>query len=345
MFHKIREDNSMNFKKYFIYFVMVVIAIIVTACGTAEEPETGTEEGTGTEETTETETDGETAEELEGSVVIDGSGTVYPLMAVLAEEYMFTEQEAVSVEVSRSGTSAGFKKFLVENGTDFNDASRQIKEEEKATAEELGMEVKEFKVALDGLTFVVNPDNDWAAELTEEDVINIFRADSGITKWSDINPDFPDEEIKTYGPNENHGTYEFFYENILEEQDLVEGVNLQQEYSTLVNLISEDKNGIAFFGFGYYVNNQDKIKAVNIDFGDGPVEPSLDTIAEDGDYAPFTRPVFTYLNVDMAKEKPQVLDFALFVMNNVNEFAGETGFAPLPEAEVQEYVEFLEGLK
>jgi phosphate transport system substrate-binding protein len=100
---------------------MVVLAIIVTACGTAEEPEAGKEEGTGTEETTDT--GEETAEELDGSVVIDGSGTVYPLMAVLAEEYMFTEQETVSVEVSRSGTSAGFKKFLIESGTDFNNAS------------------------------------------------------------------------------------------------------------------------------------------------------------------------------------------------------------------------------
>src|SRR5699024_11991335 len=88
-----------------------------------------------------------------------------------------------------------------------------------------------------------------------------------------------DEKINTYGPNENHGTYEFFFENILEEQDLVEDVNLQQEYSTLVNLIADDKNGIAFFGFGYYVNNQDKLQAVNVDFGDGTVEPSLETIA------------------------------------------------------------------
>ncbi len=326
--------------------------VVAVACGGGGTDDASTDENGGTEETpvenVDTEETEDAAEEeaaLEGSVVVDGSGTVYPLMAVLAEEYMINEQENVSVEVSRSGTSAGFKKFLVENGTDFNDASRQIKDEEKATADELGMEVKELKVALDGLTFVINKENDWATELTEEEVVKIFRADSGITKWSDINPEFPDTEINTYGPNENHGTYEFFYESILDEADLVEGVNLQQEYSTLVNLVSEDENGIAFFGFGYYVNNQDKLQAVKVDFGNGPVEPSLDTIAEDGEYAPFTRPVFTYLNVDLAKEKPQVLDFALFAMNNVNTFAGETGFAPIPEAEVEEAVAFLEGLK
>jgi len=322
----------MTFKRYFMFLIIVALAVVMTACGTnAEESKT--------------ETEGNESAELEGSVVIDGSGTVYPLMAKLAEEYMINEQENVSVEVSRAGTSAGFKKFLAEDGTDFNNASRQIKREETATAEELGTEVKELKVALDGLTFVIHPENDWATELTEEDLKRIFLADSGVTKWSDINPDFPDEKIKTYGPNENHGTYEFFYENILEEQDLVSDINLQQDYSTLVKLISEDKNAIGFFGFGYYVNNKDKLQAVQVDFGDGAVDPSLDTIAEDGDYAPFTRPVFTYLNVDHAKKKPQVLDYAIYMMNHVNEFAGETGFAPIPHTEIEEYLEFLEGLK
>ena len=345
----------MKFKNYLLFLVIAALAVIVVACGgtSAENNNTETNQvgDANTNETNNNEQEennngsNNDSADLEGSVVIDGSGTVFPLMSRLAEEYMLTEQENVSVEVSRAGTSAGFEKFLVENGTDFNDASREIKDEEAATADELGIEVKELKVALDGLTFVVHPDNDWATELTEEELISIFHADGGVTKWSDINPDFPDEEIQPYGPNENHGTYEFFWENILEKADLVGTTNLQQEYSTLVNLISEDINGIAFFGFGYYVNNQDKLQAVNVDFGDGPVEPSLDTIAEDGDYAPFTRPVFTYLNVNHAKEKPQVLDYAIYAMNHINQFAGETGFAPIPDVEVQEYVEFLEGLQ
>src|SRR5699024_207875 len=216
----------------------------------------------------------ETAE-LDGSVVVDGSGTVYPLMAILAEEYMTHEETNVSVEVSRAGTSAGFEKFLVENGTDFNNASREIKDEELEKATELGIDVKELKVALDGLTFVINKENDWATEMTEEQLTKIFLASGGVTKWSDINPDWPDEEINTYGPNENHGTYEFFFESILEKEDLTERVNLQQEYSTLVNQIADDKNGIAFFGFGYYVNNDEKLQAVSVDFGDGAVAPSL----------------------------------------------------------------------
>src|SRR5699024_6717851 len=333
-----RRNKTMKWKRMTSVFLLSMLTIILVACGNSEAK---TEEDSQDDSSA-----GGNEEELEGSVVIDGSGTVYPLMSSIAEEYMLTEQENVSVEVSRAGTSAGFEKFLVEeNGTDFNDASRQMKDEEEEKAEDIGIDVKELKVALDGLTFVVHPDNDWANELTEEQIIDIFKADGQAEKWSDIDSEFPDEPIQTYGPNENHGTYELFWENILEEEDLVSSVNLQQDYSTLVNLIAEDVNGIALFGYGYYVNNHDKLQAVHVDFGDGGVEPTLDTIAEDGDYAAFTRPVFTYLNVDQAKAKPEVLDFSIYALNNINTFAGETGFAPIPEEEVEENLDFLNGLK
>lgn len=323
----------MKFSKHWKSLIVGCLAIVLVACQGSAEEDNSASEGSNDAET-----------ELSGNVVIDGSGTVYPLMAKLAEEYMTNEQEGVSVEVSRGGTSAGFEKFLIEDGTDFNNASREIKEEESTKAEELGLDVKEVKVALDGLTFVINKENEWAQEMTEDEVKQIFLAESGKTKWSDINAEWPEEAIQTYGPNENHGTYEFFFESILEEKDLQDDINLQQEYSTLVNLIADDKNGIAFFGFGYYVNNQDKLTAVHVDFGEGAIEPSLSTIAEDGDYAPFTRPVFTYVNENMVKEKPEVADFVAYVLDNMNEFAGETGFAPIPEDEIMENVEHFEGL-
>lgn len=322
----------MGKKHSLLFFIIIAISSILVACGSEEKTSVGSESD-------------EQSASLEGHVSIDGSGTVYPLMAKLAEEYMTTKEENVSVEVSRAGTSAGFKKFLTEDGTDFNNASRTIKDEELAVADDLNIEIEAFKVALDGLTFVIHPKNDWAKELTDEQLIKIFSADGNIEKWSDLDPSFPDEPIQTYGPNENHGTYEFFWENILEEKDLVSTINLQQEYSTLVNLISEDVNGIAFFGFGYYVNNKDKLQAVNVDFGYGPIEPSLDTIAEDGDYAPFTRPVFTYLNVENARNKEEVLDFAQFVVEHMKDYAGETGFAPLPDEEIDSYKDFLKNLQ
>ncbi|MGD6803978.1 PstS family phosphate ABC transporter substrate-binding protein [Rossellomorea vietnamensis] len=336
-----------NFKGLLLLVVMAALVMFTAACGSNNGNNAANNGGNTDTGNNGGSADSEETASLEGSVVIDGSGTVYPFMAQMAENYM-GENGDVSVEVSRAGTSAGFKKFLVEEGgTDFNDASREIKDEEKATAEDLGIDVMEFQVALDGLTFVINPENDWATEMTQEDVVNIFLAEGGVTKWSDINPEWPDEEIKPMGPNENHGTNEFMFETIMEEKDFVDSVNLQQEYSTLVDLVSKDKNAIAFFGYGYYDNNKDKISAVNVDFGNGPVEPSLDTIglSEDAAYNPFTRPVFTYLNANMAKEKPQVLDYAKFTMNNAQDVAAATGFAPLSDETIEENLAKLEEIQ
>lgn len=328
-----------SLKKLGLFFILAAVMVVVAACGSGNDAG----EASGNADSNE----GESAE-LEGSVVVDGSGTVFPFMAKMAENYMTNEQDGVSVEVGRAGTSAGFKKFLVEeDGTDFNDASRQMKDEEASTAKDLGIEVQELKVALDGLTFVIHPDNDWAKELSKDEVIKIFLDSEGIKNWSDVRSEFPNEPISKMGPNENHGTYEFFWEKILDEQDLDADTNLQQEYSILVDLVSKDKNAIAFFGYGYYESNKEKLQAVHVDFGSGPVEPSLDTIGESEDfgYSAFTRPVFTYLNVNMAKEKPQVLDYAIYTMENAQAVASETGFAPLTDEEVQASLEILNGLK
>ncbi|MEL1134556.1 PstS family phosphate ABC transporter substrate-binding protein [Desulfitobacterium sp. THU1] len=294
------------------------------------------------------------AEKLSGSVIVDGSGTVYPLMAHIAENYMTEKQPDVSVQVGRAGSSAGFKKFIP-GETDLSDASRKIKgsevEELKAKGLEMGANVMEVKLAYDGLTVVINKDNTWAKEMTKDEVIKMFtskavKADDKVL-WSDIRTDWPKEEVKFYGPNENHGTYEFFYENILEKKDLVGSVNLQQEYSTLVDLVSQDKNAIAFFGYGYYASNTDKLQAVAIDFGKGAVVPGLETIGEDLGYAGFTRIVYTYLNLNFAKEKPQVLDFAKFVVSpeGAAKLAADNGFAPLPESVYAEYTAALEAVK
>jgi len=291
---------------------------------------------------------------LKGKIIIDGSGTVYPLMAHIAEEYMVNEEPGVSVQVGRAGSSAGFKKFVV-GETNFSDASRKIKDTEIASLKENGFnydeDVLEIKIALDGLTMVINKDNTWAREMTKEEIINMYlsghyAADDKV-KWSDIRPEWPADEIKFYGPNENHGTFEFFYEKILDEQDMVKTANLQQEYSTLVDLVSRDKNAIAFFGYGYYASNKDKITAVKVDFGKGPVEPTLDTIGEDLAYAGFTRPVFTYVNLLHAKEKPEILDYAKYVVSEegATRLAGQNGFAPLPRSVYDGYMKVLNDLK
>ncbi|MCE7793520.1 PstS family phosphate ABC transporter substrate-binding protein [Salipaludibacillus sp. CUR1] len=335
-------------RKFRLSIMLTGLLAVASACGGNESSEAGSSNNNGGSNGGNNNAGNSETEELSGSVQIDGSGTVYPLVSRIAEEYMVNEQQGVSVEVSRAGTSAGMQRFV--NGeTDLANASREIRDEELDDLEENGIETREYKVALDGMTIVIHPDNDWATEMTEEEVTDLFisgkYADDDNVLWSDVRDDWPDEEINFYGPNENHGTYEFFVEVLLDEQDLVDGINLQQDYSTLVELVSDDENSIGFFGFGYYINNDDKLGAISVDFGDGPVAPSLDTIAEDGDYAPFTRPVFTNLSINAAKEKPEVKDFAKYIFEVADDLAGETGFAPLPEDELNSYIEDIDEIE
>lgn len=342
-----------NFKTIGLLMLVAVMMFTMTACGASNDT-SATEATTAAGQTTQAAETTEAKEALKGAVIIDGSGTVYPLMAHIAEMYMTEVQPTVSVQVGRAGSSAGFKKFIP-GETDFSDSSRIIKAEEIAQLEEVGMKmgenVIELKLAYDGLTMVINKNNTWATEMTKDEVVNMYLSgkfkENDVVLWSDIRPEWPAEEIKFYGPNENHGTYEFFHEVILKKADMVKTANLQQEYSTLVDLVSKDKNAISFFGFGYYVSNQDKLTAVKVDFGNGPVAPELATIGEDLAYAGFTRLVYTYLNADHAKEKPQVLDFAKFVVSpeGAAKYAGDNGFAPLPASQYAEYATLLENLK
>ena len=343
------------YKNKFIITALILVLVLVSfvGCSTDTNADNSNVSSAKVEETSknnEEEASKKEVEELTGTVIVDGSGTVYPLMAHIAEEYMINVQEDVSVQVGRAGSSAGFKKFIP-GETDFSDASRKIKDKEVAQLEEkgikLGEDVYEFVLAYDGLTMVINKDNTWASEMTREEIVNMFLASVNVSKWSDIRADWPAEEIKFYGPNENHGTYEFFYEKILDEQDMVGSANLQQEYSTLVDLVSSDVNAIAFFGYGYYASNTDKLQAVKVDFGNGPVQPSLDTIGMELNYAGFTREVYTYLNVNYAMDKPQVLDFAKYVVSfeGASRLAGENGFAPLPNEMYEAYQKQLDELK
>lgn len=315
----------MKMKKSVLTIVSILMVMLLAACGGNNSNNNG-----------------------DNTVAVNGSGTVFPLMSRIAEEFMLTVGDGISVEVGRAGTSAGMQMFVA-GETDLANASRPIKDEEVEQLDAAGIESKEFKVALDGLTIVIHPENDWATEMTEEEIKTMFVTgginDDDVVLWSDIRPEWPNEEISFYGPNENHGTYEFFVDEIVDGQDLVGSIQLEQEYSKLVHLISEDVNGIAFFGYGYYASNDDKLQAIAVDFGNGPVAPSLETIAEDGPYANFTRPVFTNISIDALKTKPQVKAFAEYIFETgAEKFAGEAGFAPLPGNELADALQFIQSI-
>ncbi|WP_277587215.1 PstS family phosphate ABC transporter substrate-binding protein [Psychrobacillus antarcticus] len=320
--------------KYFMLTTMVGSALALGACGddsTTEEVKEADSEEAAT---------GDTQEEavLEGQVSGDGSSTVAPIMEALVEEYAAV-QEKVKVTVGVSGTGGGFEKFIA-GTTDFSNASRPIKDEEKAELEAAGIDYTEFKLANDGLTVVVSKDNDWVEDVTVEDLKKMWIEDGTTKKWSDINAEWPDEEIIFYSPGTDSGTYDYFDEVILDEADLVKAATLSEDDNVLVQGVQADKNAIGFFGYAYYLANQDTLKAVKI----GGVEPNNGTI-ESGEYSPLSRPLFTYVSNAALKENPALYNFMQYSLENAGDMAEAVGYVRLEDADYVSGLSTLEGLK
>src|SRR5690606_12456529 len=179
--------------------------------------------------------------------------------------------------------------------TDMNNASRAIEESEILSLEEAGIDYTELEIAYDGLSIAVNPDNDWVDYLTIDELKNMWVEDGTVKKWSDIRPEWPDEEIKFYSPGADSGTFDYFDEVILEGEQIVKKATLSEDDNVLVTGVNGDKNAIGYFGFAYYMENRDKLKIVPIDGGNGPVEPTKETIIN-GTYTPLSRSLYVYIN-------------------------------------------------
>lgn len=331
-------------KKLMVLIILSVMAIFAAACSSSNETSQSTETngGTGSEPKTEAPAKAPEAEKLEGSVLIDGSSTVFPIMEAVTEEYRSVQPE-VEVTVGVSGSGGGFEKF-VRGETDLSNASRPIKDEEATKAKEAGIEFKELELAYDGLSVVVSKENEFLEELTIEQLRKIFLAESGATKWSDVDPTWPNETIKIFSPGHDSGTFDYFNEVILEEKPMREdeNVSLSENDDILVTGISSDKNAIGFFGYAYYIENQDKLKVLAIENKDGEmVKPTQETI-QSKKYNPLSRPLFTYVKVSSLKEKPHVLDFTRFTLNNAGAMAEAVGYVGLP---AEKYDEQLKGIE
>ncbi len=319
---------------------MIGSALALAACG--DDSDTETTEETPTEETasetTETETPAAEEAAIEGSVSGDGSSTVAPITEALVEEYAAV-QGKVQVTVGVSGTGGGFEKFSA-GETDFANASRPIKDEEAQALADAGIDYTEFLIANDGLTVVVSKDNDWVEDMTVEDLKKLWIEDGTTRKWSDINPEWPAEEVVFYSPGTDSGTYDYFDEVILDGEDLVKSATLSEDDNVLVQGVQADKNAIAFFGYAYYLANQDTLKAVKI----GGVEPNNETI-ESGEYSPLSRPLFVYAKNSALSENPAFYDFMKYTLENAGDMADAVGYVRLPAEKYEEGLSTLEGLK
>jgi phosphate transport system substrate-binding protein len=299
---------------------------VAAACssGATPEPSTGASAAPSAEPT---------GEPLSGTVTIDGSSTVFPITEAVAEEFQNANQ-GVQVPVAFSGTGGGFKKFCV-GETDINDASRPIKAEDEAeglACEANGIEWVELQVAIDGLTVVVNPANDWAKCLTVAELSTIYGPDSPENLlWSEVRAGFPAEKVVRYMPGADSGTFDYFTEEINGEVDAATQFATQSEDdNVLVTGVSGDVNAIAFFGYAYYVENTDKVSAVEVDGGEGCVAPTDETI-NSNEYQPLSRPLFIYPDVGKAKERPELKAFVDFYLDNTSALSAEVGYIALPD--------------
>ncbi|WP_214761024.1 MULTISPECIES: PstS family phosphate ABC transporter substrate-binding protein [Exiguobacterium] len=302
-------------KKSALVASITSVAIIGAACGNNEEG--GAADGEG----------------LSGKVVMDGSSTVFPIMEAVAEEYS-AEQPDVEVTVGVSGTGGGFKRFVT-GETDFSNASREIKEEEAAEAEKNGVEYTQLAVALDGLSLVVNPENDWAQDITIDE-LNKMWTDPNVKTWKDVRSDWPDEEISFFSPGKDSGTFDFFNEAVLEDTDIREDAQLSEDDNVLVTGVAGTKGAIGFFGYAYYIENKDTLRALNVE----GIEPTTDTI-NDLSY-PLSREIYTYVNNASLKDKPQVADYTRFLNENAAVLAEEVGYVGMEQARYDENAEVID---
>jgi phosphate transport system substrate-binding protein len=288
---------------------------------------------------------GDGGEEVSGEVVADGSSTVEPLTAA-AGELFAQENSGVNVSVGTSGTGGGFEKFCA-GDTDISNASRPIKDDEEVpVCEENGVDYTELQVANDALTVVVSADNDFITCLTTEELKTLWEpgAEGKVTTWDQVNPEFPAETIELYGPGTDSGTFDYFTDEINGEEGASRSdYNASEDDNTIVQGVSGSTNALGYFGFTYFEENADALKAVEIDSGEGCVAPSVET-SQDGSYTPLARPLFIYVSNAAYADKPQVAAFIDYYVENDTEIAETAQFIPLSDEQKTALEEAASGL-
>ncbi len=319
-----------------------VMSMLLVACGDDGDDADATTAAGGSTDATAAAT-GDMAEgidygSLTGEVRVDGSSTVFPVSEAVAEE--FSRASDVRTNVAFSGTGGGFEKFC-RGETEIADASRPIQDDEVAECEANGRgDIVEIQVAIDALTVMVNPSNDFASCLSVQQLHDIFK-NGGFSTWDQVDPSFPAEPITGYVPGTDSGTFDYFVEAIIEGVD-EDGAHrgdftASEDDNILAQGLENDRFSIGYFGFAYYLEAGQALKAVAVDGGDGCVEPSFEA-ALDGSYQPLSRPLFIYTTETLLAENPAVLGFVNFYLENMQELVPEVGYVTLPEDTYAEQV-------
>jgi phosphate transport system substrate-binding protein len=306
-----------------------LLLLLVPACGrdrpSAQPPTPATDEDPlgGFEE-----------EELTGRIQVDGSSTVAPLITLAAERFRRDEPK-VRVSVGVSGTGGGFERFC-RGETDLSDASRAIKDEERALCERRGIPFFELQVANDGISIVVNNKNTWAKCLDVDGLEAIWQPKSKVDSWNDVDDAFPDERLSLYGPGTDSGTFDYFTDAIVGDEGASRSDYTQSEDDNVtVRGVSGEKGALGYFGLSYYLENEKRLRALAIDGGDGCVEPSIETVQDDS-YKPLSRPLFVYVNEDSLADKEAIDPFLTFLLENEPALARGAKFVPMTRRQLDD---------
>jgi phosphate transport system substrate-binding protein len=322
----------LNPRLFLLGLALFLMAVVATGCGRDGDDGGGAAAAIASAETT---------EQLSGRVESDGSSTVGPLTTAAAE--LFREQQPnVDVTVGISGTGGGFERFC--NGeTDISNASRPIKEDEEVPiCRENGIEYTEIEVATDALTVVVNPENDWIDCITVEQLNAIWKPGSKVDDWSHVpGGDYPEEALVLAGPGTDSGTFDYFTDEVNGEEGASRSdYTASEDDNVVVQAVAGERGALGYFGFTYYEENQDSLKALEVDGGEGCVAPSVET-AQSGEYSPLARPLFIYVKNE-SLQRPEMQTFLRFYMENLTEIAETAQYIPLPEEKQQAFADAVE---
>lgn len=264
------------------------------------------------------------------AIKIDGSSTVYPITEAISKEYAKVESDA-KIEVKFSGTSAGFDKFCA-GETQISNASRPILLQEAKVCADSGVPFIELPIAFDALTLAVNPQNDWAKDITLDELRKIWEpaATGKITNWNQIRSTYPNRPLKLFGAGQDSGTYDYFNEVVMGNAEASrKDYTGSEDDSVLVAGIEKDPNALGYIPFAYFEAVQGRLKALGVDNGQGAVTPSRETVAN-AKYQPFSRPLFIYINAKAAQENPQLQEFVEYYLTHVGRVSNTVGYIPLP---------------
>jgi phosphate transport system substrate-binding protein len=245
------------------------------------------------------------------------------------------------VTVGISGTGGGFERFCA-GETDISNASRAIEEDEIARCKESAVEYVELQVATDALTNVVNPANDWATCLTVDQLRAIWEPGSKVTSWKQVDPSFPDVPLKLYGAGTDSGTFDYFTKAINGEEGASRSdFSATEDDNVTVQGVAGDRGALGYFGFSYFEENQDTLKALEVDGGSGCVAPGIET-AQDGSYTPLSRPLYMYVKLSSLRGSQDAADFVRYALENEQAIAGEAEFVPMSQAQIDEQLQKLD---